>query len=74
MGELDDAVDDHCDQGRDQYAPTDQCQWLAPVGGGIRVRLLSVSARVVSIAVVAVDRWVLGTVIRRVVPCHGRRC
>lgn len=36
--------------------------------------LLPVSARAVTVSVVAKDRRVVGAVIGRVVPCHGRRC
>ena len=74
MGELDDAVDDQPDQDRDQYAPPDQCEGFPPPGGGFGFWLLAVPvpALVIAVAVIAIDGWVVGAVVRRVVPCHGR--
>lgn len=72
MGELDEAVDNQPDQDRDQYAPPNQCQRLPPSGGGLVVRLLPEPAVAVAITVIGISGRLIGSIVRRVVPCHGR--
>ncbi len=74
MHELDDAVNNHRDQSGDEHTPTDQGQGFGPSGSGLGLWRSSISALVAAVAEVAIGGRIVGAIVRRVVPCHGRRC